>query len=305
MDNDVKVLEKIGLKEVSLKTHIEVKQLEFIVNAQYDKLNKINTLGFVKILSREYTIDFTEWLEGYHDYWAEHENDEEPQKNKIFICAKSDRSYKRLRWFFLLLVLIATLFFVGSIFKINVGIPSILDKVKTELPQTNNAYQSAPVVKEAVTSLGVKVEERVVESNSTNSSLEAVVVSINENLTRQIEGNETNASESLALNEENTTVQKNELKNKIATFVPLKKVWIGVVNLENSARKESSNEHNLTIDLTQKQIIKTGHGFFKLFYDGNVEDFSEQGATRFLVENGQLHKISEEKFIELNRGKNW
>lgn len=305
MDNDVKVLEKIGLKEVSLKTHIEVKQLEFIVNAQYEKLNKINTLGFVKILSREYSIDFTEWLEGYHDYWAEHDNDEESQKHKIFICARSDRSYKKAAWFFLLLVLIATLFFVGSVFQVEMGIPSILDKVKTELPQVSNAYQSTPVVKEAVTSLGVKVEERVVESNSTNSTVEAVVVSIDENLSRQHEANETNMTLSPSVAEGNNTLPEGEVKNTTATFVPLKKVWIGVVNLENHVRKESSNDQNLTIDLTQKQIIKTGHGFFKLFYDGNIEDFSEQGSTRFLVENGELRKISEEKFVELNRGKNW
>ena len=44
MDNDIRVLEKIGLQEVCKRTHIEVKQLEYMINNQYDKLNKINTL---------------------------------------------------------------------------------------------------------------------------------------------------------------------------------------------------------------------------------------------------------------------
>jgi hypothetical protein len=57
MDNDIRVLEKIGLQEVCKRTHIEVKQLEYMINNQYEKLNKINTLGFVKILSREYKLD--------------------------------------------------------------------------------------------------------------------------------------------------------------------------------------------------------------------------------------------------------
>lgn len=304
MDNDVKVLEKIGLKEVSTKTHIEVKQLAYILNAQYDKLNKINTLGFVKILSREYDIDFTEWLEGYHDYWAEQDNEEDTQSNKIFICARSDRSYKKAAWFFLLMVLIAGAFFVVSVFKIDVGIPSIIDKVKTEIPQTNNAYQSASVVKEATTSLGVKVEERIIETNSTNSSIEAVVVSIDENLMRKAESNESNATAPIPEIQTNTPI-KSDVNTSKAMILPMKRIWVGIVNLETNTRKESSSDHNITIDLHQKQIIKTGHGFFKLSYDGNVEDFKEQGSTRFLVENGTLQKISEEKFVELNRGKNW
>ena len=80
MDNDIRVLEKIGLQEVCKKTHIEVKQLEYMINNQYDKLNKINTLGFVKILSREYKLDLTDWLEGFHDYWVEHKAEEDPNK---------------------------------------------------------------------------------------------------------------------------------------------------------------------------------------------------------------------------------
>ncbi|NCD11700.1 MAG: hypothetical protein EOL93_04045 [Epsilonproteobacteria bacterium] len=304
MDNDVKVLEKIGLKEVSTKTHIEVKQLAYILNAQYDKLNRVNTLGFVKILSREYDIDFTEWLEGYHDYWAEQDNEEDTQSNKIFICARSDRSYKKAAWFFLLMVLIAGAFFVVSVFKIDLGIPSIIDKVKTEIPQTSNAYQSASVVKEATTSLGVKVEERIIETNSTNSSIEAVVVSIDENLTRKTESNESNATAPI-LEIQTSTPVKSDVNTSKAMILPMKRIWVGIVNLETNTRKESSSDHNITIDLHQKQIIKTGHGFFKLSYDGNVEDFKEQGSTRFLVENGTLQKISEEKFVELNRGKNW
>ena len=41
MDNDIRVLEKIGLQELCKRTHIEVKQLEYMINNQYDKLNKI------------------------------------------------------------------------------------------------------------------------------------------------------------------------------------------------------------------------------------------------------------------------
>jgi len=307
MDKDIRVLEKVGLQEVCKQTHIEVKQLEYMVNNQYDKLNQVNTLGFVKILSREYKLDLTDWLEGFYDYWAEHSVEEDSHKDRIFIRAKSDRASKKGAWLFLFIFLIAGIFGVVSIFngEITIDLMALLDKAKIETNQTS-AFQSAPIVQEAATSLGVKVEERVVETNSSNSTVEAVVVSIDENLTRKAEGNDSNASSILLpmLPESNTTLINTVPQNN-AIIMPTKRIWIGRVNLETFSRNESTNDQNITIDLSKNQIIKTGNGFFKLSYDGSVEDFSEQGSTRFLVENGVMKKISEEKFVELNRGKNW
>lgn len=300
MDKDIKILEKIGLQEVCRKTHIEVKQLEYMINNQFDKLNKINTLGFVKILSREYKLDLSDWLEGFYDYWADHKAEEESKKNKIFIRANSDRSYKKLAWFFLLMMFIAGLFAVVSIFKIDIDLESLLEKTKFETQIAG--YQSAPVVQEAAKSLGVKVEERVIETNGTNTTVEAVIVNIDDNATQRIESNESNSSFN-KVEEKNATISTIS-KNK-AMILPKRKIWVGSISLDNFSRQITSDDKNLTIDLTKKQLIKTGNGYFILSYDGTDEDFTEQGSTRFLVENGTIKKISEESFVALNKGKNW
>ncbi len=311
MDKDIRVLEKIGLQEVCKRTHIEVAQLEYMINNQYEKLNKINTLGFVKILSREYKLDLSDWLEGFYDYWAEHKSEEDEQKEKIFVRAKSDRNSKKAAILFLFIAAIAGIFGIFSIFKIDFDLLSMLDQVKGETNQTS-AFQNAPVVQEAASSLGVKVEERSVETNSSNATVRAVVVRIDENLTRASEENaskdrnDSNVSSPLPLSvvDTNVSLVANLPQNR-AIIVPTKRIWIGKVSLDDMSRKETTGDQNITIDLTKRQLIKTGNGFFKLSYDGSVEDFIDQGSTRFLVENGKIQKISEEKFIELNRGKNW
>ncbi|NCB53438.1 MAG: hypothetical protein EOM49_00620 [Epsilonproteobacteria bacterium] len=311
MDKDIRVLEKIGLQEVCKRTHIEVAQLEYMINNQYEKLNKINTLGFVKILSREYKLDLSDWLEGFYDYWAEHKSEEDEQKEKIFVRAKSDRSSKKAAILFLCIAFIAGVFGIFSIFKIDFDLGNMFDKVKGETNQTS-AFQNAPVVQEAASSLGVKVEERSVETNSSNATVRAVVVRIDENLTRASESNtsddrnESNTSLSLPLPSVDTNVSLvSDIPQNRAIIVPTKRIWIGKISLDDMSRKETTGDQNITIDLTKHQLIKTGNGFFKLSYDGSTEDFGEQGSTRFLVENGKIQKISEEKFIELNRGKNW
>lgn len=303
MDKDIKVLEKIGLQEVSKKTHIEVKQLQYILNNEYEKLNKINTLGFVKILSREYKVDFSEWLEGFADYWADHKSDEDMSKEKIFIRAKSDRTPKRLAVIFLLIVLIATLFGLASIFKIDMNYAALFDTLKTQALTQSNGFQSTPVVNETASSLGVKVEERVIETNSTNSSVEAVLVNVETNET--IVGFEKNDTNTSALMAVATKSLPKEIAHNRAVIAPKRKIWIGIISLDNGMRKESSNDTNVSIDLSKRQLIKTGNGYFTLMYDGNSEDFTEQGSTRFLAEEGKLKKISEEVFMQLNKGKSW
>lgn len=304
MDNDIKVLEKIGLHEVCRKTHIEVKQLEYMINCQYDKLNRINTQGFVKILSREYHLDLTEWLEGFNQYWNEQKSEEDSNKEKIFVHVPTERSYKKVVWFLIVTAFFGSAFVLFTFFKddLNVDILSFLDKAKSPSSQTS-AYQSAPIVQEAATSLGVKVEERMIETNSSNTTVEAVVVKVDENLTRKVETNNTNNAVLTAIPDANKSLITVPKTNAI--LAPTKRIWIGIINLDTFARKESISDQNMTFDLTKRQIIKTGNGFFKLSYDGSVEDFTEQGSTRFLIENGEMKKISEEKFIELNRGKNW
>lgn len=299
MDKDIKILEKIGLHDVCKKTHIEVKQLEYMINADYGKLNKINTLGFVKILSREYKIDFTQWLEGFNDYWKEHKSDEDLRKEKIFVRANSDKGMGKGVWIFLIVVLIGGAIAFFSVFNHQIDILELWNKAKSETSITG--FQNPPVVQEAATTLGVKVEERVIESNSTNATVEAVVVPIVETQ-QSVPSNESNETNKSSLMD--TPLVKDVPKNQ-AMIMPTRKIWVGMIALENGTRKESSSDKTITIDLSKRQLIKTGNGYFKLSYDGSIEDFTEQGSTRFLVENGTIKKISEEVFVQMNQGKNW
>lgn len=257
MDKDIRVLEKIGLQEVCKRTHIEVAQLEYMINNQYEKLNKINTLGFVKILSREYKLDLSDWLEGFYDYWAEHKSEEDEQKEKIFVRAKSDRSSKKAAILFLVIAFIAGMFGIFSIFKIDFDLGNMLDQVKGETNQTS-AFQNAPVVQEAASSLGVKVEERSVETNSSNATVRAVVVRIDENLTRASEANtsgernESNVSLPLPLSPVDTNVSLvSNIPQNRAIIVPTKRIWIGKVSLDDMSRKETTGDQKYHDRLNQ------------------------------------------------------
>ena len=300
MDKDIKSLEKIGLHEVCKRTHIEVKQLQHMINNDYEKLNKVNTIGFIKILSREYKLDLNGWLEGFNHYWDEHKNDEELRKDKIFIRARNERSSRKLLWLFLLVILGSGAWMGLSFFKIDLNISSLLEIISPTIEKNATGFQDTPIIKEAATSMGVKVEQRLVESNSTNATKEVIAVVVEANQSAVIESN-------ISV-EKNTTLDVplvQDLPQHKAMIIPTRKMWIGIIDLENGKRTESTGDKKLSLDLTKRQLIKTGHGYFKLSYDGSVEDFTEQGSTRFFVENGTVKKISEEMFVQINQGKTW
>lgn len=57
-----KKIEDLNLKEVAARTKIELDFLEALVKKDFATLNRFNVRGFVKILSREYELDFTDLM---------------------------------------------------------------------------------------------------------------------------------------------------------------------------------------------------------------------------------------------------
>lgn len=75
-------LKDLNLKEVSTKTQLEMDFLNAVVNKDFKKLEKFNVRGFLKILSREYELDFTEFLEEYEAFLSEESGEKKSANNE-------------------------------------------------------------------------------------------------------------------------------------------------------------------------------------------------------------------------------
>ncbi|HIP43981.1 MAG TPA: hypothetical protein EYG93_01425, partial [Sulfurospirillum arcachonense] len=169
----IKVLEEIGLKRVCDETHIEQKYLKFMVDNDYDKLNHINTLGFVKILSREYKIDLSAWTEAFEEYWIQNHKDKED--NGLFIVVNDEKKSKKLLVFIVIVLLGATLSILFSLFQEKIDISNYVNN-------SESSYENTTVIQEAQQSLDEvnssleQSEPQVTMFDDTNSSEEAVSV---------------------------------------------------------------------------------------------------------------------------------
>jgi len=307
MDN-IEVLKDIGLKEISDRTHIEVKHISYIVNSEFDKLNRVNTLGFIKIISREFDLDLSQWLEEAEKYWDEHSvDDDSPQ---IFIAQKPSVWPKIIYTFLTLLVLVAILY----------GAYLFLDKKLNFFDKSasgndiNYTYEQTPVVKEAKKNLleqNITVDERDISTvdvsgNKSDEVSETAVEDYEKNST-SVENTETAESLEKVTEDKNVMLQVSDTdKGEKAVLTPNVKLWVGVIYLDDNSRDSFLGDGNFTIDLTRDQLITTGHGNFSIsFDDGRVKKFNSQNPMKFMVKDGNLSEISLEKFKELNKGNLW
>jgi|LGOV01.1.fsa_nt_gb hypothetical protein len=306
----IKVLEEIGLKRVCDETHIEQKYLKYMVDNDYDKLDHINTLGFVKILSREYKIDLSAWTEAFEEYWIQNRKDKE--NDGLFIVVNDEKKSKKLLIFIVLVLLGTTLSIIFSLFQEKIDISNYVNS-------DESSYENTTVIQEAQESLD-EVNSSLDQSelqetmfNETNSSEE--IVSVEENITEEIVQEVSIEKETTQelIEEKKTEVKEiTEPTEKVsprfsqeAIITPNTELWIGIIYLDTKKRRSFLGEGNFSIDISREQIITTGHGSFNVNINDEKREFKRQAPMRFLVKDSNLTEINWSKFKELNEGKSW
>ncbi len=306
----IKVLEEIGLKRVCDETHIEQKYLKYMVDNDYDKLDHINTLGFVKILSREYKIDLSAWSEAFEEYWIQNRKDKED--NGLFIVVNDEKKSKKLLFFIVIVFLgtMTSIFF--SLFQEKIDISNYVSN-------NESSYENTTVIQEAQQSL-----DEVNSSSQQSVSQETMFDETNssEEMVSVEESNTEEAAEEVVVEKETAQEvieeKKTEIKEIIeptervsprflqeAIIIPNSELWVGVIYLDTKKRRSFLGEGNFSIDISREQIITTGHGSFNLSINGRIREFNRQAPMRFLVKDSNLTEISWSKFKELNEGKSW
>lgn len=309
MDN-IKVLEEIGLKRVCEETHIEQKYLKFMVNCDFDKLDHINTLGFVKILSREYKLDLSVWTEAFEEYWVE--NRQEKEDGGLFIVVDDQKKSKKLLILILIILLGVTFSVLFSLFQEKIDISNYMSSDETTYEQTNIVQEAQESLDEVNSSLD---DNKPLETTFDETNSSEVVASIDVNNTEEIieeEGAKKKIIEETIVDEQpeekKITLPNESVSPRFAQeaiIIPNTQLWIGVIYLDTQKRRSFLGEGNFSIDISREQIITTGHGSFDVNIDNETREFKRQAPIRFLVKDSNLTEINWSKFKELNEGKPW
>ncbi|EAI6361441.1 hypothetical protein CDX27_02035 [Campylobacter coli] len=310
-----KKIEDLNLKEVAARTKIELDFLEALVKKDFVTLNRFNVRGFVKILSREYELDFTDFNEEFETYLNEN-NLNDTAKPKI-ITPKLDAYTQKSTGFVSFIVIVIILALVGF------GI-YYFDYIKSffQNDQNNSSAAVVDIIGQAQSNLkalenNVVVIDNQAEENNTEANLTQIQNTELNNTKEEIKQisttqNNTNAKEeNLSTNDTLATTNQEvteltKAPNKEAHFKASGKIWIGLIDLSNYRKTGLVKENDFNLSLEVNRLVLTGAAALSVFDEnGKEQKFPAGNSKRFLIKDGKITSISAAEFMKLNKGKEW
>ncbi|EPN1532344.1 hypothetical protein ACTVZV_000630 [Campylobacter upsaliensis] len=309
-----KKLQDLNLREVSTNTQIEMDFLQALIEKDFKTLIRFNVKGFIKILEREYELDFTEFNEELEQYLSENQPDS-LHITKTVTPPLASYSHKGSILPIVIIVLFAFIVGLGIYY---------FDTLK-ELLKSEESFASAmslDAAKEAELNLK-NLENSVVIVGEENLSENEINTSVKtqENLSKEPEKelkdtngslktapliNENNASEVNQTKLEETDLNPQKILKEVAEFKVNSKVWVGVINLKTGKKMTWVKESDFEIPLNEDQLILTGATAFVVSdEEGNEKSYPAGISKRFLIKDGKIASISVVEFKQLNKGKDW
>ncbi|EGK8022333.1 hypothetical protein IO403_000469 [Campylobacter lari] len=286
-----KKLEDLNLLEVQKRTQIEIACLEYIIKKDFKSLSRFNVNGFIKILQREYELDFSNFLEEYHAYLEENGIE---KKNHVHIAPRMNSYTKESSSVWYIVIIVVVLLIVALAW----GVSRFFQSSTLDENTTNVLNQEQVVLEEKVDENETPIvnffADDVIENNETNTT---ILEPTDENNTIK-ETLEDNAS--LNMLEENMVLLKESI------IKPSAELWLGMVDLKTFRKSSLTIKNDYVLSLDKDMLVTTGHAAFSLNDENNNTLEFKNGVSKFLmVKDGKIKQITKAEFIKENRGKLW
>ncbi len=299
LEDSLKKLKEIGIKKISVDTHITESNIEAILKREFDKLNPTKAIGFAKILEREYGVDLSEWKKEFKAYRDQIKKEQE----KIFVAVNEEEEKEKSGKFLLIIGIVALIIIAyGTYMFLNSHSSQNTSKIpKSNISKENKILKPEIEKQESKIHLNSELNKSSLKETNQTESVETNKTNISikeQNKTQNMETNET-----IKTNENNQTSSK--LIHESFILSPRSRIWVGVIYLDNFKRKQFLTDQNITLDPKRDFLIVTGHGKFDIFIDKEKYHYDDPLKVRLLYKDQSLEKIDANIFKTLNRGKSW
>ena len=270
MSEELDILREIGAQKIYEDTHISLQHVQSVIHESFEGLTKVQFLGFISILEREYNQDLSALKAKGLSYF---ENESvKPSHESLFVETKRAKSPTPVYIVIALLVFILVAYFsVGG------------DSATPEKVQIDNS-----TIVTAQKNINPAYEQRYIDENMSDS-----------NGTLEDE----NKTISLIVVQES---QEDEVKVEPSLKVMVKtKLWIGYINKTDNIKKQAIIKESLELDPSKEWLLSLGHGHVDIAINGELQEFREPNNMRFLYENGELRKLNFRDFKNMNEGRAW
>jgi hypothetical protein len=262
-------LQELGANVIHEQTHIARAKLDSILNKTYDDLTRVQFMGFISILEREYGIDLSSIRDEYNEAMQTHLDVVLPKSSAILQAA----SRTRQKWVIGGVIAVLALITLGYMTQGQLSISPSEDIIKLSSTDVEVVDQNTDIV-------------LPVEMNTT------VVTPVVE------------ANVSLVKDEQNRSMPSTSFESAV-NIKPSAKVWVGMMDLDTGKKTQKITKDTIVLDGSKNTLFMFGHGRLEIMTHEGKKTLKEKNAVWFTFENGKLQQINEAKFVEINKGANW
>lgn len=279
MSKDLQRLKSLGAQKIHEDTHIPLSYVQSVIHESFEGLAKIQFLGFVSILEREYQLNLSALkIKGMNYLDEENLSDE-----KVFIVPEKKTNFAGLY------IVIAIIIFSLAIYKsLN------YNKANLNLKSVDNN-----TIINAQKKISITKKKKVITEILSD-------INITQELNSSVEGNSSNEMIKIVAIEEATVKKKIIVKKSLPLVIkPRSKVWIGYINLTDKEKHQATVKDHLVLDSSKEWLIVTGHGNIDIVLKGKTKKYFAPKSVRFVYKNGNLKKLTIKEFKKLNNGRLW
>ena len=261
-------LKKRGAQKISEETHIPIQHIRAILEYKFDSFSKIQFMGFISILEREYKLSLEDVKKSGLEYFAANKPDE--IQNGLFVMPEKTKQNKWPYIIVTIIVFLLVLFYSQS---------SKSDR---------------------------QIDENLIDDTLIESVVEEINTSDDLNITLSDELNSTDINQEL--NSTKRVIAElpvEEVIEKSFKIYPKSKVWFGYIDIDTNKKYTKVTSHSIDLDPNKDWLLLFGHGYVDMYINDKVQKFDSRKYLRYLYKNGDLSPISVKEFKRFNRGRKW
>jgi len=327
------IIETEGIEGVASKTNISAVNLGYLLEENFEKLNRVRALGFLLILEREYKdIDVSELRERVKTHYDE--NGATDDKVVMVAMDSVEGGGFSLFKLFIVLALLGGGYYLYTEGKLDSLIQKIEDKKdffddKKALENNVTDENADKVVvgksdAESVTietPVAPKVETIVLDEKTLDNKKEeqkevASVLNLAnlEDDNKSVESIVKEVSKEFLKNEANTTVEVKEddvvTANPTITTITINPtrgmLWFGFINIDSKKRREFMKEVSTPFNIDNSRwLLVTGHGYLDIVSDSQTLEIADNKKHYFYIDSNEMKEVSRKEFRELNGRRGW
>jgi hypothetical protein len=315
------LIDSESIEKVSGKTNISIANIEFLLNENFERLNRVKALGFLLIFEREYRdIDVQELRERIKLYFEEAQVSSE----NVVSMSREPRPGESISFFkwFVVLGLLGGGYYLytqgqldGLLEKVedkkdffdasNVVDANISEADANKIVIKDNETKSVVIenvstvnTNEAVSAVSQTVSEGAVVSESTSPTTSTIIV-------ESVEGTAISSEPVIVseLVEETTTLPS----ISTITINPTRgMLWYGFINIDTKKRKEFMKKVSTPFDIKDgRWLLVTGHGYVDIVSDGHTVEVADSKKHYFYIDSSEIKEISKKEFRSMNGRRGW